>query len=279
MQVYRGLEILTSAPDAKMQARAPHCLFGVFDPDRSCSAGEWRELAIAEIKTAHEADLMPVIVGGTGLYLRSLMAGIARMPVIPTNIRDRVRASLTREGSAALHKRLSQGDPDTAARLSENDGQRICRALEVLEATGRSLTDWQRDGSEPADLGGLKFLTILLMPPRDELYPACDDRFSQMLENGALDEARMLADLALDPALPAMKALGIPHLLNHLKGDLTLDDARRLGQQATRHYVKRQITWFSHQIVANIIKNSQYNERTKAKIFPEISEYVLTCRV
>ena len=279
MQVYRGLEILTSAPDAKMRARAPHRLFGVLSPDKSCSAGEWRDLAMAAIHTAHNSGQVPIVVGGTGLYLRSLMAGIARMPSIPTDTRDRIRASLTQAGSAALHERLRQQDPDTASRLSKNDGQRICRALEVLEATGRSLTDWQCEGSQPPDLRGLKFWTILLMPPREELYPACDARFSQMLENGALDEAQYLSDLALDPALPAMKALGVPHLLSHLKGKLTLDDARRLGQQATRRYVKRQVTWFTHQIVANIVLNSKYNERYWDKIFPEISKFVLTCRI
>jgi len=279
MQVYRGLDILTSAPDAGMRARAPHRLFGVLGPGDPCSAGEWREMAIAEIHTAHEAGQVPVVVGGTGLYLRTLMAGIARTPSIPTDIRDRVRESLTRDGSASLHERLRQADPDTAARLSAHDGQRICRALEVLEATGRSLTDWQREGSRPTDLTGLRFLIILLMPPREELYPACDARFCQMLESGALDEARCLADLALDPALPAMKALGVPHLLGHLRGDLTLDDARRLGQQATRRYVKRQVTWFTRQIVANVVINSQYNERNRDKIFPNISEYVLTYRV
>lgn len=279
MQVYRGLEILTSVPDAKMRARAPHRLFGFLSPDKSCSAGEWRDLAIAEIYTAHNSGQVPIVVGGTGLYLRSLMAGIAQMPSIPTKTRDRIRAGLTRDGSAALHERLRQQDPDTASRLSKNDGQRICRALEVLEATGRSLTDWQREGSQPPDLGGLKFWTILLMPLREELYPACDSRFSRMLENGALDEAQYLSNLALDPALPVMKALGVPHLLSHLKGELTLDDARRQGQQATRRYVKRQVTWFNHQIIANVVINSQYNERYLDKIFPEISKFILTCRI
>jgi len=279
MQVYRGLEILTSSPDAKMRARAPHRLFGVLSPDKSCSAGEWRDLAMEEIHTAHNSGQVPIVVGGTGLYLRSLMAGIARMPSIPTDTRDRIRAGLTRDGSAALHERLRQQDPDTASRLSKNDGQRICRALEVLEATGRSLTDWQREGSQPPELGGLKFWTILLMPPREELYPACDSRFSQMLENGALDEGQYLSDLALDPALPAMKALGVPHLLSHLKGELTLDDTRRLGQQATRRYVKRQMTWFNHQFIADVAIYSQYNERNLDKIFPKISKFVLTCRI
>lgn len=279
MQVYRGLEILASTPDKGMQARAPHRLFGVLAPDKPCSAGEWRERAITEIRLAHDTDRVPVVVGGTGLYLRSLMTGIARMPAIPTDIRDRIRASLTREGSASLHARLRQGDPDTAGRLSEHDGQRICRALEVLEATGRSLTDWQREGSRPADLGDLKFSTILLMPPREELYPACDARFDHMLENGALDEIRNLAELGLDPALPAMKALGVPDLLSYIKGTLSLDEARRQAQQATRRYVKRQMTWFRHQIIADMTIKSQYNERTWDKIFPDISKLVLTYRV
>jgi len=279
MQVYRGLEILTSAPDATMRARAPHRLFGVLSPDKHCSAGEWRDLAIAEICAAHEADQLPIVVGGTGLYLRTLMAGIAQMPAIPTDVRERVRASLVRDGSVSLHERLSQRDPDTAGRLSEHDSQRICRALEVLEATGRTLSDWHRDGARPADLGGLKFLTILVMPPRDELYPACDARFSQMLESGALDEVRCLAERDLDPALPAMKALGVPHLLDHLKGDLTLEEARRLGQQATRRYVKRQVTWFKRQIVADIVIDTTYSERELDKIFPYISNILLTCRV
>jgi tRNA dimethylallyltransferase len=152
MQVYRGLEILTSAPDATMRTRAPHRLFGVLGPDRHCSAGEWRDMAMAEIHAAHEAGQVPIVVGGTGLYLRSLMSGIAPTPDIPTDIRDRVRAGLIRDGSTALHERLRQVDPDMAARLSAHDGQRICRALEVVEATGRSLTDWQREETEPTDL-------------------------------------------------------------------------------------------------------------------------------
>lgn len=278
MQVYRGLEILTSAPDAAMRARAPHRLFGVFNPDQQCSAGEWRDMAMAEIQTAHATGQVPIVVGGTGLYLRTLMAGIAQMPPIPTDIRDDVRASLARDGSVALYRRLRQVDPHSAGRLSAHDGQRICRALEVLEATGRTLTDWQRDGSRPIDLEGLSFLTILLIPPREELYPACDARFCGMLVEGALEEVRHLSELALDPALPAMKALGVPHLLEYLNGEQTLDEARRLGQQATRNYVKRQLTWFSRQIVADIVLESQYNESYLDKIFPKISEFVLTCR-
>jgi tRNA dimethylallyltransferase len=279
MQVYAGLEVLSSAPDAKMRARVPHRLFGILDPAQVCSAGEWRELAIAEIQTAHDADQVPILVGGTGLYLRALMAGIAQMPAIPAEIRDRVRADLKREGSTHLHARLRQADPDMADRLSQNDGQRICRALEVLEATGRTLTDWQQKETEGPGLTGLEFLTILLMPSREHLYPACDARFDQMLNNGALEEVQHLANLRLDPDLPLMKALGVPHLLRYFEGKLTLDEARRLGQQATRRYVKRQTTWFSHQIVANITLKSQYNERMFDEIIPNVSEFILTRRV
>lgn len=276
MQVYRGLDILTSAPDNVMRARAPHALFGIFNPDQPCSAGEWREIAMEEISKAHDAGLYPIVVGGTGLYLRSLMTGIARMPAIPDPIRTRIRSDLRIHGSTALYERLKKRDPASAARLSHHDGQRICRALEVLEATGQSLTDWQQKGAAPQDDERLEFRTVLLLPPRGELYAACDERFRQMLERGALDEVRALARLSLDPALPVMKALGVPPLLDHLKGNLTLDEARQQGQQATRRYVKRQLTWFRHQIIADIVVESQYNDRTCDLIFPEISEFVLT---
>lgn len=278
MQVYRGLEVLTSAPDAAMRARVPHRLFGVLDPAATCSAGEWREMAVREIRAAHAEDRVPVVVGGTGLYLRALTGGIAPMPPIPDGVRAAIRARLAEEGSVALHAELDRCDPPTASRLSPQDSQRICRALEVIEATGRPLSDWQRDRTGAADLAGAGVSTLLLMPPREVLYPACDARFCRMLEQGALDEVRRLAARGLDPALPAMKALGVPHLLRHLSGETSLEEAREAGQQATRNYVKRQITWFSRQIIADVVLKKQYHERSWDKIFPKISEILLTGR-
>lgn len=275
MQIYRGLEILTSAPDQAMRARAPHRLYGILDPAEPCSAGRWRALAVAEIRRAHGAGLLPVVAGGTGLYLRALMSGIARMPPVPRPVRERVRARLAGAGSHVLYDELGRRDPATAARLSPGDSQRIARALEVLEATGRSLTDWQR-GASPPDGDGFRFVTCLLLPAREDVYRACDDRFAEMLRRGALDEVRSLAERRLDPALPAVKALGAPDLMRYLAGEIPLDEACRRGQQATRRYVKRQMTWFRHQIIADHVIKSQYIEQERDKIFSFITREGLT---
>lgn len=275
MQVYRGLDILTSAPDPAMRARAPHRLYGFLDPGEPCSAGQWRARAMAEIGGAHDAGMLPVVVGGTGLYLRTLMSGIAPVPAVPQAVRDSVRARLAELGSRTLHAELRRRDPVAAARLAPGDSQRIVRALEVLEATGRSLTAWQRGGAAEDD-AGLRFVTCLLLPPRDALYRACDDRFDDMLEHGALDEMRALRARGLDPALPAVKALGVPELMRYLSGEIPLEEARRLGQQATRRYVKRQMTWFRHQIVADLTLQAQYHEQYREKIFSFITSSGLT---
>ncbi|MBT5049502.1 MAG: tRNA (adenosine(37)-N6)-dimethylallyltransferase MiaA [Rhodospirillaceae bacterium] len=278
MQVYRGLEVLSAAPDADQRSRVPHVLYGILDPAMPCSAGDWRSLAIAEIEKAREAQKLPIIVGGTGLYLRTLISGIARMPPVPPPIRERVRARLAMTGSEALHGELAQFDPDMAATLAPGDSQRIARALEIFEATGRTLTDWQRGDGKPDDPHRYDFFTILLAPPRDVLYPACDARFLQMLDQGALQEVERLAERKLDPALPAMKALGVPHLLRHLSGEIPRDEACRLAQQATRRYVKRQTTWFAHQIIANYTLESQYSDSNSNDIFAKISTFLLTNR-
>jgi tRNA dimethylallyltransferase len=276
MQIYRGLDILSAAPDATQQKRAPHVLYGVLDPATPCSAGDWRDRAVAEIDKAVGDQKLPIVVGGTGLYLRTLVTGIARMPPVPKDIRERVRARLVARGSAALHKELVPLDPEMAATLAPGDGQRIARALEIVEATGRTLTDWQRGDGKPDLPPAYEFLTILLAPPREILYPACDSRFLEMLDHGALEEVERLAARRLDPALPAMKALGVPHLLRHISGEISRDDAGRLAQQATRRYVKRQMTWFRHQIIADIVIESKYSHRCRDKIFSKISTFLLT---
>lgn len=276
MQIYRGLEILSAAPDAEQRSRVPHALYGVLDPATPCSAGDWLSLATAEIETAHNNQKLPIVVGGTGLYLRTLISGIARLPSVPKEVRDRVRARLAAEGSPSLYNELEKRDPDTASKLAPGDGQRIARALEVVEATGTKLSDWQRgettsEGTPPYD-----FFTVLLMPPREFLYAACDQRFIQMLDQGVLDEMECLAKRNLSPSLPAMKALGVPDLLRHLAGDVSRDEACRLAQQATRRYVKRQTTWFNHQIVADIALETEYSHREWGDIFSEISTFLLT---
>lgn len=275
MQLYRGLSVLTAAPDPAALARVPHRLYGSTDPAEPCSAGRWRAMAAQEIASAAAASRLPIVVGGTGMYLRSLIAGIARIPPVPTNVRDAVRRRLAVEGAPALHRELAARDRLTAERLAPQDSQRIARALEVLEATGRPLASWMAEPTE-GNSGRYRFLIVLLMPPRAELYAGIDARFRAAVEGGALEEVRALAARRLDPALPAMKALGVPELVRHLSGEISLDEAVRLGQQATRRYAKRQMTWFRHQLSPDCRIDEQYSERVKQKIFSEISSFRLT---
>jgi tRNA dimethylallyltransferase len=276
MQVYRDLSILTAAPGPGAVARAPHRLYGILPAAETCSAGRWRRLAIAEIGAAHDAGRLPIVVGGTGLYLRALITGLARIPPVPQPVRDAVRRRLEEDGPEALHGALAARDPVMAARLSPGDGQRVARAWEVLEATGRSLAAWQRPASQADDGPGRAFLSIVLTPPRDVIYAACDARFKAMLAAGALDEASALSAQGLDPGLPLMKAVGLRELLRHLSGEISLAEACRLGQQATRRYAKRQLTWIRHQMTPDHLIGEKYSERLTPRIFPYISKFLLT---
>ena len=248
MQIYRELSVLTARPDPKALAAAPHRLYGVLSAREACSVARWLGLALAEISSCHHAGTVPVMTGGTGLYLRALMLGLSELPEIPAEIRAAARERLEAVGPAALHADLARRDPDGAARLKPGDRQRIIRAWEVLEATGRPLSDWQRaDRGTPPP--GLSFSTIVLDPPRADLYGSCDRRFDAMLAAGGLEEAQALEALGLDPALPALKALGVPELRRHLAGELSLEAAAALARQSTRRYAKRQVTWFRHQVI------------------------------
>lgn len=276
MQIYRELPIIAAAPGAAAVARAPHRLYGVLSAAESCSVGRWRTMATAEIDAAHDGGRLPVVVGGTGLYLRALMTGLSRIPPVPSDVREAVRRRLEAHGPEALHRGLAARDPEMAGRLSPRDGQRLARAWEVLEATGRSLADWQRPAADSGPAAGFTFLTLLLLPPREAIYAACNARFEAMLASGALDEAAALARQGLDPALPAMKAVGVREILRHIAGEISLEEACRQGQQATRRYAKRQITWFRHQMIPDYAISEQYSERLTPKIFPYISRFLLT---
>lgn len=275
MQVYETLRILTSRPDAADEARSPHRLYGVIPAAEACSAARWRALAMAEIEAAHAAGRLPIVTGGTGLYIRALIEGLAPIPDIPDDIRARARALHGALGGPGFHHHLVGIDPEMAARLEPGDSQRMIRAAEVIEATGRSLAEWQR---LPPSGGGLDLpvLTLVLTPPREALYAACDGRFLDMIEAGALDEVRALDALGLDPALPVMKALGVPELRRHLAGEQSLDDAVAAAQQATRNYAKRQITWFRHQISEAVVFKRQYSAEVGQDVIEEIRRFLLT---
>jgi tRNA dimethylallyltransferase len=247
MQVYRDLRVVTARPTAQEEARVPHRLYGTIDAAINFSAGAWVAEAAKMLAAARAQNRLPVLVGGSGLYFRALTRGLSAVPPIPADVREEVRARLARDGVEALHAVLKQRDPASAARLKPRDRIRIARALEVIEATGRSLVDWHRDGLPPQLAPG-EFTAVFLAPDRDELYARINARFDAMLRAGALDEVAALASRRLDPLLPAMKAHGVPALIRHLKGEITLEQAAMIGRADTRHYAKRQFTWFRHQL-------------------------------
>jgi tRNA dimethylallyltransferase len=241
-QLYRDLPILSAAPSADERARAEHRLYGVLDGAEACSAADWAALARAAIEEAGENDKMAMLVGGTGLYLCSLINGIAPIPAIDANVRRDVRAACV----SANHKRLAELDPAAAARLNPNDTLRVARALEVVVSTGRTLADWQqrREGG----IGGqVELRPIILLPPRDWLYRRCDERFAAMMNQGAIEEVRALLARKLDPKLPVMRAIGVREIAAFLNGEIDRGEAIARGSQATRNYAKRQYTWFTRQ--------------------------------
>jgi tRNA dimethylallyltransferase len=247
MQVYRDLRIITARPTQDEEARAPHRLYGHVDAAVNFSAGAWVADAAKALDEARAQSRLPIFIGGTGLYFKALTAGLSVVPPIPAEVREDVRARLERNGAEALHAELARRDPLAAARLNLRDRTRIARALEVVEATGRSLLDWHREGQPPL-LPKDSFRAVFLAPERDTLYARIDARFDAMLAAGALEEVERLAARQLDPLLPAMKAHGVPALIRHLRGELSLEQAAAIGRADTRHYAKRQFTWFRHQL-------------------------------
>jgi len=247
MQVYRDLHVLTARPTAAEEAQVPHRLYGHVDAAINFSAGAWVADAAKMLDEARAQNRLPIFAGGSGLYFKALTRGLSAVPPIPTEIRDNVRARLERDGVEALHAELARRDPISAERLKPRDRSRIARALEVVEATGRSLTDWHREGLPPLLPPG-EFSALFLSPEREALYARIDARFDAMLKAGALEEVERLAARKLDPLLPAMKAHGVPALIRHLEGRLTLEQAATIGRADTRHYAKRQFTWFRHQL-------------------------------
>ncbi len=241
-QVYRDLAVLSARPTAEDMQGIAHHLFGEWDGRQACSAADWAAAARREIAQAHARSAVPIIVGGTGLYIRTLLDGIAPVPEIDPAVRQAVRALPTPDAYAAL----SREDPQRAQALAPADTARITRALEVMRSTGRALAEWQADMA-----GGIAPMVTLhpaiLLPPRDVLYQRCDQRFAAMIERGALDEVAALVVRKLDPALPVMRAIGVAELAGHLAGTVTLEQAVAQGSQSTRNYAKRQYTWFRRQ--------------------------------
>jgi len=247
MQIYRDLCIITARPSREDEARVPHRLYGHVDAAENYSVGRWLSDARAALAQAESNGWLPIFVGGTGLYFKALTRGLSAVPAIPLDIRAAARARLRAEGAGTLHAELSRRDPASARQIRPADGVRIVRALEVLEATGTSLHDWHRGATAPT-VDSDHVVKVFLDVPREELYARIARRFDAMLTAGALAEVAALDARGLDPLLPAMKAHGVPWLRRHLRGEIPLEDAAEGGKKDTRHYTKRQKTWFRHQM-------------------------------
>lgn len=248
MQVYDGLRILSARPTPEEEARAPHRLYGHVPPAERYTVARWLADATAVIAAVRAEGRVPIVVGGTGLYFKALTEGIAAVPPIPDELRARLAGEAQADGIPALHARLATLDAEAAERLSPNDTTRVLRALEVIEATGRPLADWQREEGAAPVIDVAKARTIVLEPDRAELYARIDRRFEQMVAAGALEETRALLARGLAPSLPAMKAIGIREFAAHLAGTLSLDDAIARAKMESRRYAKRQGTWFRNQM-------------------------------
>jgi tRNA dimethylallyltransferase len=247
MQVYRDLRMITARPTPEDEARVPHRLYGHVDAAATYSVGHWINDVAGVLDDAAERGRMPILVGGTGLYFKALTHGLAAVPPIPSQVRAAVRARLAAQGAAALHAELARRDPEGAAALKAGDGVRVVRALEVIEATGRPLAGWHREGMAPL-VDPARAVKIFLAPDRAELKARIGARFDAMMVSGALEEVRALDARGLDPLQPALKAHGVPWLRRALAGEMPLPEAIAASKRDTWRYTKRQFTWFRHQL-------------------------------
>lgn len=275
MQIYVDLPILSAQPTKKDMEAVPHFLYGFLPLDQACSAMNWAERATHIIKTQ---EGIPILTGGTGLYLRALLDGLSPIPDIPPAIKEEGKAILLKEKAQGLSERLKKLDPLMAERLHPNDSHRLLRAWCVTMATGRSLAEWQKVPPLPSPFQPLYFI---LMPKREWLYDSCNQRFLQMIEAGALDEISQVLshyEANRDLSAPGFKTLGFRELAAHLQGKMTLEEAISAAQQFTRNYAKRQMTWFTHQIkqgnkISNYHDNMKLSEETIEEIFSKIKEF------
>jgi tRNA dimethylallyltransferase len=262
MQVYAELRIVTNRPRPADEARAPHRLYGFRPASEPYSAALWLKDVQAALDEAKGQGLVPILVGGTGLYFKALTEGLSEIPEIPEAIRAHYRLAAQEESPEALHAELARRDPKTAARLRPSDPQRIVRALEVLEATGRPLAEWQA-AKQPPLLPLSRAFPIAVSIERAELYRRCDARFDAMIAEGAIEEARAIDALGLDPALPAMRAVGLLPLIAYTRGEIALEEAAAHAKTSTRNYAKRQITWINGNFLSWNSFSEKDMERTK----------------
>lgn len=277
MQVYKELSVVTARPPAEDELRVPHALFGVMSAAEPCSVGRWLDMAVAEIEAAWAEGRLPIVCGGTGMYLRALTEGLSPIPDIDPAVRQAAEARYAEIGAAAFHEEVRALDPVSAARLKTGDTQRLQRAWQVARGTDKPLSAWNEMANvQPEALKDAHFLILALEPHRDALYAAIDRRFEAMVGDGALDEVKGVLEMGLEPSLPAMKAVGVPELAAYLRREIPLSEAIARAQQASRNYAKRQLTWLRNQIPQAKILPAQYSESYREKIFSFIREFLLT---
>lgn len=266
-QVYADLRVLSARPSAEEMRGIRHELFGTWDGAQACSAADWATEAKRVIADAHQAGAVPVLVGGTGLYIRTLLDGIAPVPEIEPDVRAAVRALPL----DTAYAELQLCDPKRAAKLSPADSQRITRALEVARSTGRTLGEWQ-EKREGGIANAISLAPLVLLPDREAIYSRCDSRFAKMMERGAIEEVEALLERQLLPDLPVMRAIGVPEITTYLRGESSRDEVIERAQQATRNYAKRQYTWLRHQPPSEWARNAPENvnlEVNFAILFPD----------
>jgi tRNA dimethylallyltransferase len=275
MQVYEELRILTARPSDEEMARVPHHLFGCLSVSERCSAGRWLGMAQAALADIHDRGKLPIIVGGTGLYLKALTDGLAPIPEVPAEIFEGVQAHFDDVGGERFKTELALVDAAAAERLPATDRQRLIRAAAVFAATGQTLSDWQKAQTSAPGYAA-RYGTVLLMPPRDEMYDAINKRFDQMMDLGAMAEAKAFAELGIADDLPSARAVGVAELLREIRGEIALETAVSKAKTASRNLAKRQMTWFRRQIRADLTSDEKYMERDNDRIFSFIRQFVLT---
>ena len=275
-QLYRDFPLLTSCPDQDQLEQIPHKLYGCLDPLSNLSVAQWREWANEECQRAWRNGSIPIITGGSGLYLKVFLQGLSPIPPVSEMIRKEGRLLLDKMGNEGFYRLLTREDPLIASLLHPHNSQRLARAWEVMRATGRSLAEWQKDPCLDAFSGEKCVITV--MPPRNSLYHSCDERFDHMIKRGAIEEVRhYVKDRGVDQDYSMIHILGFSQILDYLRGRLPIDQAKMQAQAATRHYAKRQVTWFKNQIISNKTISEKYSERIFDEILSFIKIFLLTC--
>ena len=268
MQIYRDLSIVTACPDEEERAQAPHCLYNVLDGAEACSVGKWLSLVTDEVAAVRARGKLPILCGGTALYLNAAHHGMSEIPAVPEAIHQAVIAEHKEKGGAWMLDQLGLCDPSIAERLTAGDSQRITRALEVYRHTGRPLSEWQNDAPKGALSG--KAFNFFIAPERAYLYERINHRFAAMWEAGALAEVEALIARNLDAKLPIMKAVGVPQIANYLSGSTDKDTAIAEAQMQSRRYAKRQFTFFRNNFITNYLMETTYSERKNLEFFSKI---------